>query len=186
MVTTPSASPSTGSAEPTGPGRLAIFAALNHRNFRFFWLAQISAVSAQAMEFVAGAWLVLDLTGSPLIAVRVGPRWRRGDRHDPRGRSELASDSTDGMRRPWLRGLLIPGRTQPLGQVGKVLHHGARGGANGAAVLALDLREQLAAQNSNGAGRVDANADLHAVDLENEDLDISADEDALPWAPTDD
>ncbi len=59
----------TAAAHPEGPPpkRFATFAALRHRNFRWFWLAQIAAVSAQAMEFVAVAWLVLDLTGSPFI-----------------------------------------------------------------------------------------------------------------------
>ena len=48
-------------------GRFATFSALRYPNYRCFWWGQIFSVAAQSMEFVAGAWLILDLTGSPLI-----------------------------------------------------------------------------------------------------------------------
>jgi MFS family permease len=53
-------------AHPAG-GRFAAFAALRHRNYRCFWFGQISAVSAQTMEFVVVGWLMLELTGSPFL-----------------------------------------------------------------------------------------------------------------------
>lgn len=48
-------------------GRLTAFSALGHRSFRCFWFGHLAMVSAQSMEFVAMAWLVLDLTGSPAL-----------------------------------------------------------------------------------------------------------------------
>lgn len=59
--------PATGAVPAPSGGRFAAFGALRHRNFRYFWFGQLSAVSAQTMEFVAVAWLVLDLTGSPAL-----------------------------------------------------------------------------------------------------------------------
>lgn len=48
-------------------GRVAIFSALAHRNFRLYWTGQFSSVLAQYMEIVAQGWLVLQLTNSPLM-----------------------------------------------------------------------------------------------------------------------
>jgi len=74
-----------------------------------------------------------------------------------------------------------------LRKVGQLLdgRRGPRGIANGAPVLALDLSQKLATQYANRAGRIDAHANLHAVDLEDEDLNVPPDQDALPWAPAD-
>ena len=41
--------------------------ALRHRNYRLYWLGQLSSVLAQNMEGVAQGWLVLELTNSPLL-----------------------------------------------------------------------------------------------------------------------
>ena len=41
--------------------------ALRHRNYRLYWLGQLSSVLAQNMEGVAQSWLVLELTNSPLL-----------------------------------------------------------------------------------------------------------------------
>lgn len=41
--------------------------ALRHRNYRLYWLGQLSSVLAQNMEGVAQSWLVLELTESPLL-----------------------------------------------------------------------------------------------------------------------
>jgi MFS family permease len=49
----------------TGP--LAFCSALGYPHFRYFWLGQIASVLGQNMEFVAQSWLVLELTGSPLM-----------------------------------------------------------------------------------------------------------------------
>lgn len=42
------------------------FTALRHRNYRLYWLGQLSSVLAQNMEGVAQSWLVLELTDSPI------------------------------------------------------------------------------------------------------------------------
>lgn len=44
------------------PGTPAMLAPLRHRDYRFYWLGQFPAVLAQNMQFVALAWLVLQLT----------------------------------------------------------------------------------------------------------------------------
>jgi MFS family permease len=41
--------------------------ALRHRNYRLYWLGQLTSVLAQNMEHVAQSWLVLELTESPLL-----------------------------------------------------------------------------------------------------------------------
>ena len=41
--------------------------ALRHRNYRLYWLGQLSSVLAQNMEGVAQSWLVLEITESPLL-----------------------------------------------------------------------------------------------------------------------
>lgn len=40
--------------------------ALNHRDFRLFWTGQLVSLVGRWMQAVGQAWLVLDLTGSPL------------------------------------------------------------------------------------------------------------------------
>jgi MFS family permease len=46
---------------------LQALSALRHRNYRLYWLGQLSSVLAQNMEGVAQGWLVLELTDSPLL-----------------------------------------------------------------------------------------------------------------------
>lgn len=46
---------------------LQALSALRHRNYRLYWLGQLSSVLAQNMEGVAQGWLVLELTNSPLL-----------------------------------------------------------------------------------------------------------------------
>ena len=46
---------------------LLALSALRHRNYRLYWLGQLSSVLAQNMEGVAQGWLVLELTDSPLL-----------------------------------------------------------------------------------------------------------------------
>jgi MFS family permease len=46
------------------------FASLRHRNYRFFFAGQVVSVTGTWMQNVAMAWLVLELTGSP-VAVGV-------------------------------------------------------------------------------------------------------------------
>ena len=43
------------------------FAALHERDFRLFWLGQLVSVTGTWMQTVAQGWLVLVLTGSPLL-----------------------------------------------------------------------------------------------------------------------
>lgn len=42
------------------------FASLKHRNYRLFFIGQITSVTGTWMQNVAMAWLVLELTGSPV------------------------------------------------------------------------------------------------------------------------
>jgi len=46
---------------------LQALSALQHRNYRLYWLGQLSSVLGQNMEGVAQSWLVLELTDSPLL-----------------------------------------------------------------------------------------------------------------------
>ena len=46
------------------------FASLQHRNYRLFFFGQVTSVTGTWMQNVAAAWLVLELTGSP-VAVGV-------------------------------------------------------------------------------------------------------------------
>ena len=46
---------------------LQALSALQHRNYRLYWLGQLSSVLAQNMEGVAQSWLVLELSDSPLL-----------------------------------------------------------------------------------------------------------------------
>ncbi|MBA2488357.1 MAG: MFS transporter, partial [Chloroflexi bacterium] len=41
--------------------------ALRHRNFRLFWTGQLISLVGTWMQQVAQGWLVLELTGDPLI-----------------------------------------------------------------------------------------------------------------------
>ena len=60
---------SEATARPTtGSHRIVeALSALRHRNYRLYWLGQLSSVLAQNMEGIAQSWLVLDLTNSPLL-----------------------------------------------------------------------------------------------------------------------
>ena len=52
----------------TGSHRIGeALSALRHRNYRLYWLGQLSSVLAQNMDGVAQSWLVLELTNSPLL-----------------------------------------------------------------------------------------------------------------------
>lgn len=53
-------------------GRLEMFRALRYRDYRLFWLGQLAAVMGQNMQHVAMYWLVLELTGSPLLVGLTG------------------------------------------------------------------------------------------------------------------
>ncbi|HEY8489676.1 MAG TPA: MFS transporter [Dehalococcoidia bacterium] len=53
-------------ATPEPGGWRRTFAALRVRNFRLFWCGQLLSLSGTWMQTVGQAWLVLDLTGSPL------------------------------------------------------------------------------------------------------------------------
>lgn len=44
-----------------------MFGALRYRNYRYYWFGQFPSVLAQNMQHVALAWLVLDLTSSPVF-----------------------------------------------------------------------------------------------------------------------
>ena len=48
-------------------GRMAMFTALRHRNFRLYWIALVSSILARMLHHVAQSWLVLELTNSPLM-----------------------------------------------------------------------------------------------------------------------
>lgn len=48
-------------------GVIGIFSAMRHRAFQLYWTGMILSVLAQNMEFVALAWLVLELTNSPVL-----------------------------------------------------------------------------------------------------------------------
>src|SRR5438309_6986784 len=61
-----------GSEATEGAGRLAPeprpvrLGALRHRDFRLFWIGQLVSQIGTWMQSVAQAWLVLELTQSPL------------------------------------------------------------------------------------------------------------------------
>lgn len=59
----------TGTAPKKGARPLA---ALSHRNFRLYWLGQSVSLIGTWIQNVALAWLVLELTGSPLLLGLVG------------------------------------------------------------------------------------------------------------------
>jgi MFS family permease len=60
---------SKATARPTtGSHRIVdALSALRHRNYRLYWLGQLSSVLAQNMEGIAQSWLVLEITNSPLL-----------------------------------------------------------------------------------------------------------------------
>jgi MFS family permease len=62
MMSKATAWPSTGSHRI-----VEALSALRHRNYRLYWLGQLSSVLAQNMEGIAQSWLVLELTDSPLL-----------------------------------------------------------------------------------------------------------------------
>src|SRR5687767_487133 len=57
---------------PEPVGVLGAVRILRHRNYRLYWLGQLPSVLAQNMQYVSVAWLVLQLTGSPLALGVVG------------------------------------------------------------------------------------------------------------------
>ncbi len=54
------------------PSRLGVLSILRYRNYRLYWLGQFPSVLGQNMQYVSMAWLVLQLTGSPLALGLVG------------------------------------------------------------------------------------------------------------------
>src|SRR5512134_2886899 len=60
-------SQATTATVPGSQRLLQALSALRHRNYRLYWLGQLSSVLAQNMEGVAQSWLVLELTDSPLL-----------------------------------------------------------------------------------------------------------------------
>ena len=52
--------------------RWAMFSALRYRNFRLYWIGQLTSVLAQNMQHVALYWLVLVITDSPLMIAMTG------------------------------------------------------------------------------------------------------------------
>jgi len=48
-------------------GRMVMFTALRHRNFRLYWIALVSSILARMLHHVAQSWLVLELTNSPFM-----------------------------------------------------------------------------------------------------------------------
>ncbi len=48
-------------------GRMAMFTALRHRNFRLYWIALVSSILARMLHHVTQSWLVLELTNSPFM-----------------------------------------------------------------------------------------------------------------------
>jgi hypothetical protein len=56
-------------------GRFGFFSALCYPHFRYFWFGQLASVMDQNMEFVAQSWLMLELTGAPLMLGLMGLSW---------------------------------------------------------------------------------------------------------------
>ena len=46
-------------------GRLKVFSALRHRNYRLYWFGMLVAITGWQVQMVAQAWLVFQLTNSP-------------------------------------------------------------------------------------------------------------------------
>ncbi|MBM3131131.1 MAG: MFS transporter, partial [Chloroflexi bacterium] len=55
-----------GARAPRGPSLAQTFAAFKHRNYRLWFLGQLTSLSGTWMQNVAQPWLVYDLTKSPL------------------------------------------------------------------------------------------------------------------------
>lgn len=53
-------------------GRLRVFTALRHRNYRYYWFGMVAAIMGIQILMVAQAWLVYDLTRSPAYLGLVG------------------------------------------------------------------------------------------------------------------
>src|SRR5437764_9826265 len=58
--------------EPSRAGLRGSLQILRYRNYRLYWLGQFPSVLGQNMQFVSVAWLVLQLTGSPLALGLIG------------------------------------------------------------------------------------------------------------------
>jgi MFS family permease len=56
---------------PTPPAYPSIWITLRHRGFRNLWLASVAYFVANAMQSMAAAWLMVELTGSSLLAALV-------------------------------------------------------------------------------------------------------------------
>ncbi|MDY6918560.1 MAG: MFS transporter [Chloroflexota bacterium] len=70
----PQAPTDTEAAEPA-ESRVATFASLKNRNFRWFWLAMVAAFSGLMMQNLARGWLVYELTSSPFALGMVSAAW---------------------------------------------------------------------------------------------------------------
>ena len=55
----------------TGPAHPSIWITLRHRNFRTLWLGSAIYFMANAMQAMASAWLMVELTGSSFLAALV-------------------------------------------------------------------------------------------------------------------
>src|SRR6266568_4428020 len=60
------------SAEQRRTGRSKAFIALQHRNFRLFWIGQLISLIGTWMDSTGQSWLVLHLTGNALALGLVG------------------------------------------------------------------------------------------------------------------
>jgi len=66
------AGPDRGPGETSGGRTLNPFSGLRHRNFRLFFFGQLISLIGTWMQRIAQAWLVLQLTNSPLLLGIVG------------------------------------------------------------------------------------------------------------------
>src|SRR2546428_5747513 len=62
----------TTSQAPERRGAFQAFSALQHRDYRFYWFGLLSAVMGLQILWVGQAWLVYDMTHSPLYLGLVG------------------------------------------------------------------------------------------------------------------
>src|SRR5215469_18133855 len=60
------------SAEQRRTGQSKAFIALQHRNFRLFWIGQLISLIGTWMDSTGQSWLVLHLTGNALALGLVG------------------------------------------------------------------------------------------------------------------
>lgn len=70
----PQAQTDTEAADPA-ESRVATFASLKNRNYRWFWLAMLAAFSGLMMQNLARGWLVYELTGSAFALGMVSAAW---------------------------------------------------------------------------------------------------------------